>query len=288
MRALARRLLCVGGGCLFALQTATLLAQQYDPGIVLDPLQPGNINRIFARERTAEDRSYSRPTMAPQIEQRSWNQRARLAFQAGDYPLAASNWRHALIDEPGNGVSALRLAQAEFAMGNYQDAADAVQNGMTMLPYDQWGVVVKNYRELYLSNRPITNQLRALEKTRKENPDNPAARFVLGYEYLYLGYLKHAETELQKAVQLEPANEFSVKLAALATAATIATQAGAGFAGHGGESVGGAGLESGSRRECGARWQSRVAAKENAGATVRSATDQSARLTRNRGDAVRQ
>jgi len=227
MRGFMRRLLSVAGVSLVALQAATLFAQQYNPGIVLDPLQPGNINRIFARERAEAERNYSQSHVIPQVEQLMYGQLARRAFQAGDYPLAASNWRHALIDEPGNGLAALRLAQAEFAMGNYQDAADAVQTGMTALPYDQWGVVVKNYRELYPSNLPITNQLRALEKARKDNPDNATARFLLGYQYLYLGYPKHAETELQKAVELEPANEFSQKLAAISKAATIATQAGA-------------------------------------------------------------
>lgn len=227
MRAHARPVLAIACAAFFALQTATLSAQQYNSGIVLDPLQPGNIDRIFARERAAADSYSSRSYRPQQVETLSYSQRARRAFTAGDYPLAASNWRHALIDESGNGLAALRLAQAEFALGNYQDAADAVQSGMTMLPYDQWGVVVKNYRELYASNLPITNQLRALERARKENPDNPAARFLLGYQYLYLGYPKHAETELQKAVELEPANEFAIKLAAIAKAATIATPVGA-------------------------------------------------------------
>jgi tetratricopeptide (TPR) repeat protein len=227
MRAMLRRFVAIAGVTLVCVPATTLFAQQYNPGIVLDPLQPGNINRIFARERAEAESNYPQSHIVPQAEQFTYSQRARRAFQAGDYPLAASNWRHALIDEPGNGIAALRLAQAEFAMGNYQDATDAVQTGMTTLPYDQWGIVVKNYREFYPSNVPITNQLRALEKARKENPDNPAARFLLGYQYLYLGYPKHAETELQKAVELEPANEFSQKLAAVAKAATIAMQAGA-------------------------------------------------------------
>src|SRR5207253_2018170 len=71
------------------------------------------------------------------------------AFDAGDYAEAARAWRHALLDDPQNGTLVMMLAQALFAAGQYEEAAGATQQAMQMLPQDQWGVVVKNYTELY-------------------------------------------------------------------------------------------------------------------------------------------
>ena len=48
---------------------------------------------------------------------------------------------------------------------------------MQMLPEDQWGVVVSNYRELYPKVGNYTDQLRALEKQMKDKPDSAALRF---------------------------------------------------------------------------------------------------------------
>ncbi|HEY2841332.1 MAG TPA: hypothetical protein VGJ26_19400 [Pirellulales bacterium] len=204
-------------------QTSLVSAQQYNRGIVLDPRQTGNIDRIFQQERDEAQRMNSRPSVDAEPEQFSWNQRATRAFRAGNYAVADNNWRHALVDEPQDGIFTLRLAQTQFALANYGDAAGSIQKAMTLLPYEYWGVVVKNYKDLYPNNLAFTTQLRALEKARKENPLDPAPRFLLGYQYLYLGFPKQAEIELQKAVELDPENEFSKKLAAVASAAAIAT-----------------------------------------------------------------
>ena len=69
---------------------------------------------------------------------------------------------------------------------------------MSMLPQDQWGVVVKNYTELYPNVQNYTDQLRALEKARNDNTSNPALRFLLGFQYNYLGYPAQAAGELRK------------------------------------------------------------------------------------------
>ena len=75
---------------------------------------------------------------------------------------------------------------------------------MMLLPQDQWGVVVKNYKELYTSNATYTAQLRALEKASNAKPDDPGMRFLLGFHYNYLGYPTQAARELEKVVQLCP------------------------------------------------------------------------------------
>ncbi|MBX9791712.1 MAG: hypothetical protein K2Y37_22550 [Pirellulales bacterium] len=188
-------------------------AQQYGPGVVLDPNTLGNLNLIFEREQVHYEGEVRRATADLP---RSWNDLALRAFRAGEYAAAANAWRHALVDEPRTGAYALRLAQAEFAAGNYVNAAEAIHLAMSLLPESQWGEVVKNYRQLYARSRTFSNQMRELEQARNENPADAAMRFVLGYQYLYLGYPEQALKQLNKATELAPDDLLARYLAAVA------------------------------------------------------------------------
>jgi tetratricopeptide (TPR) repeat protein len=133
-------------------------------------------------------------------------------FKAGSYDNAVRDWRHALLDDPSNGTLVLMFAQALFATGKFDEAAGAVQQGLAMLPQDQWGVVVKNYTELYPKVGEYTKQLRVLEKAVKDQPDSPALRFLVGYHYGYLGYPQDAMKQLEKAKALAPQDVLTSKL----------------------------------------------------------------------------
>lgn len=133
-------------------------------------------------------------------------------FKAGDYKGAVYAWRHALVDDPQNGVLMMMLAQGLFATGSYDEAAGAVQQAMQLLPENQWGVVVSNYKELYGKIGDYTSQLRALEKAVKAAPDDPGLRFLLGFHYGYLGYPKDAVKQLDKVLQEAPADQLAKKL----------------------------------------------------------------------------
>jgi tetratricopeptide (TPR) repeat protein len=132
-------------------------------------------------------------------------------FKAGNYAAAEHDWRHALVDDPNNGALVMLLAQAMFANGKFDEAAGAVQRGMQMVPPDKWGAVVTNYAELYRGNQDYTDQLRRLEAARLATA-SPALQFLLGYHYGYLGYPKHAITELDKAMKLAPQDQAAQKL----------------------------------------------------------------------------
>ena len=138
-------------------------------------------------------------------------------FKLGNYAAAESDWRHALVDDPNNAPLVMLLAQALFANGKFDEAAGAVQRGMQMLPSDKWGTVVANYAELYRGNQDYTDQLRKLESARLAT-SSPALQFLLGYHYGYLGYPKHATTELDKAIKLAPQDQASQKLRAVMAA----------------------------------------------------------------------
>lgn len=134
------------------------------------------------------------------------------AFKRGEYKPAARAFRHALVDDPQNGTLVLLLAQALFADANFDEAAGAVQQALLMLPPDQWGVVVKNYTDLYPNIGSYADQLKVLEKARTEKPEAPALRLLLGYHYGYLGYPDQATKELDKLIALAPKDELAKKL----------------------------------------------------------------------------
>lgn len=137
---------------------------------------------------------------------------AEVNFKAGRYDAAARDYRHALVDDPQNPGVLMLLGQTAFAVGQYNEAAGATEMGMKSLPPDKWGSVLTNYQQLYPDQNKFTEQLRALEKARNEKPSDPALRFVLGYEYYYLGFTKEAFRELDKAIQLQPKDPFARQL----------------------------------------------------------------------------
>ena len=167
---------------------------------VIQP-QPNDVENNFAADK--KDPSELGQDFATQGEQE---------FRVGKYEAAVRSWRHSLVDEPGNGGVMMLMAQALFATGKYDEAAGAVQLGMQMLPVEKWGVVVEHYKELYAKIGDYTTQLRVLEKSRNEHPDDPALRFLLGYHYSFLGYPKEGLKQLDKCRELAPKDELAQKL----------------------------------------------------------------------------
>jgi tetratricopeptide (TPR) repeat protein len=152
------------------------------------------------------------PAAVPASDAQVFAEKGENDFKRGDYKAAVYAWRHALLDDPQNGVLLMMLAQGLFATGKFDEAAGATQQAMALLSDDQWGVVVSNYRELYGRAGDYTTQLRALEKTIRENPDDPGTRFLLGFHYGYLGYASHAVKQLDKTLKLEPKDDLAQQL----------------------------------------------------------------------------
>jgi Tfp pilus assembly protein PilF len=151
-------------------------------------------------------------------------QQGEMEFKARDYKAAVKSWRHALVDDPQNGVIVLMLGQALFADGQFDEAAGTVQQGLSLLPDDQLGVVVSNYKELYSSVQDYTNQLRALEKAAKAEPDEPGKLFLLGYHYGYLGYPANALKKLDQLLKVAPEDQMAHRLRDLMAAKTPAPE----------------------------------------------------------------
>jgi hypothetical protein len=133
-------------------------------------------------------------------------------FRAGKYDAAIGAFRHALVDEPNNAGLMMMTGQALFQTGKFTQAAAATELAMGALPEDKWGAVVQNYTQLYGNIGDFTNELKTLEAAVKAKPDDPALRFLLGFQYGYLNYPKQAVDELGKAVELEGRDPAARKL----------------------------------------------------------------------------
>ena len=134
------------------------------------------------------------------------------AFRAGDYPAAIEDWNSVLACDSCNPVLVMMLAQAYFAAGDYRGAAAATQAAMQELPQDRWGVVVSNRNELYCNPKSYSFQLQQLENAVNDHPNDPAQRFLLAFQYAYLGYPQAAVGQLDKVIELEPRDEMAVHL----------------------------------------------------------------------------
>ena len=135
------------------------------------------------------------------------------AFRAADYAGAAYAWRHAVVDHPDNAVVTLRLGQALFAMARFDEAASVTHEAMRRFPKETWGVVISDdYAELCSNVEDYTRQLRVLEKTINEKPDDPTLRFLVGFHYAHLGYPQQAIGQLNQAVKRAPGDEMAKQL----------------------------------------------------------------------------
>jgi tetratricopeptide (TPR) repeat protein len=173
----------------------------------------GGDDRPFAGPSYASQPAREEAAQAQLEEARRFSAHGQAAFRAGDYDVAARSWQHALVEDPNSGALALLLGQAWFAAGRFNEAAGAVEHGMSLLPQDEWGMVVGNYAGLYRGNQEYTVQLRALETASKnKKTDSAAVRFLLGYPYAYLGYPQDGARELEKMLTMEPKDELAKKM----------------------------------------------------------------------------
>jgi tetratricopeptide (TPR) repeat protein len=106
----------------------------------------------------------------------------------------------------------LRLAQALFAAGEYDEAAGATQQALMLLPEEKWQPELSNTTKLYANPQDYKDQLKGLERAVKENPDDPALRFELGFQYGFSGRRAEALRELDKLLQIAPQDQLGRRL----------------------------------------------------------------------------
>jgi hypothetical protein len=125
---------------------------------------------------------------------------AREAFKKGDYTTALQLNERAIQTFPKDPVLHEFAALNFFAMGDYNRAAAVLNSLLAAAPGMDWTTM----ESFYPDSDTYTKQLRALEARCRENHDDAAAAFVLGYHYLVLGYNDAATKAMKRVVDLKP------------------------------------------------------------------------------------
>jgi hypothetical protein len=133
---------------------------------------------------------------------------ARQDFYAANYPRALMDINQAVRDMPGNPDVHAFHALIYFAMADYDRAAAVAHTVLEAGPGWDWEIL----QSFYPSPDVYTNQLRALEHTTGDHPNNPASRFLLAYQYLMLGHFTAANHQLARVVALEPRDKLAAAI----------------------------------------------------------------------------
>lgn len=132
----------------------------------------------------------------------------RQLFLKGDYRGALAKYDAAIPNLKDDPVVHELRALALFALGDYHEAAATLNALLAVAPGMDWSSMRNQYPDV----ATYTKHLRALESYLRENPNDAAARFVLGYHYLVTNYPDAAAKQFQKVVELEPRDAVAKKL----------------------------------------------------------------------------
>lgn len=150
----------------------------------------------------------------------SYRRAAESSFRSHHYDDAIGWAKRAAREMPRDGRLFLLLSQAHLAVGEYRDAAGAARLGMSLLPAEDWGYVVENFRHYY-HDADYVAQVGRLRRFLDENPDHADGHFLLGYHWVFLGYSEAVKREayfvaanrdLSKAAELNPRDEWANRL----------------------------------------------------------------------------
>lgn len=127
--------------------------------------------------------------------------RAERAFRSGDYGKAARFASLAVSLDESNGKLVLFASQSHFANGEYREAAETLAVAIAILPADDLGFVIENFRLFYGQNDFVA-QTRALSEYLQQSPEDGSAWMLRGYQYGALGYPDAASMDLDRARSL--------------------------------------------------------------------------------------
>ena len=134
---------------------------------------------------------------------------AREAFKQGNYAQAIQLDQQALGQTPNDPTLHEFLALAQFATGQYDQAASPLFAVLSIGPGWNWTTLIGNYADANV----YTEQIRALEAFVKQDPQSAPAHFVLGYHYLCQGHNDAAAKQYEEAARLQPSDKLSAQLA---------------------------------------------------------------------------
>jgi tetratricopeptide (TPR) repeat protein len=171
-----------------------------------DYSQPVVVNNYITSDSTSNGAdayasNSTAPRVAPQAEESFSDFDVGLdSFKNGDYAAALASFDAALRKNGGDPVVHEVRALTLFALGNYNEAAVALNSLLASAPGMDWTTL----SSMYSDTDVYTGQLRKLEAYCKANPKNPASAFVLAYHYLVTGSKDSAVRALRVVVENQP------------------------------------------------------------------------------------
>lgn len=136
------------------------------------------------------------------------------AFKQNDYDAALDIINKGISQYPTDSVLHEFRALVLFARGDYQQAAATIHSVLAIGPGWDWTTLSSMYANIAL----YTNQLRALEGSVREHPQDGASRFLLGYHYMSGAHTAAAATQFQHVVTLIPGDRVAADLARMLSA----------------------------------------------------------------------
>ncbi len=134
---------------------------------------------------------------------------ASRTFRRGDSQGALTLIEQVPPQAPKRPLAELLKSHALFAIGEFEESANALRIALAQLPPQKWGLIMKSFRDYYPNTDRYTEQLRALEAFVAREPRSAAGRFLLGYHYGYLGYAPEAAAELHQVLLLSPGDNLT-------------------------------------------------------------------------------
>src|SRR5262249_29679007 len=135
---------------------------------------------------------------------------ARESFKAGDYARALTLTDQALVPTPNDPILHEFRALVLFALKRYKEAAAADYAVLTAGPGWNWATMVGLYPDV----ETYIKQVRELEASLRQKPNDAAGRFLLAYHYMVQGHKEAAANEFQTVVRLETKDQLSARFAA--------------------------------------------------------------------------
>jgi hypothetical protein len=124
------------------------------------------------------------------------------AFAAQQYGRAAERFRRALIADD-QATAHFLLAQAEFTLGKYFEAVDAIHAGLKLDP--TWPSSSFRPQDLYApGGDDFAEQMQRLQNALARHPDDPVLLFLYAYQLWFDGRRNEALPLFQRAAAVSP------------------------------------------------------------------------------------
>jgi tetratricopeptide (TPR) repeat protein len=167
----------------------------YSSDVPLDPVTQARLRAGAEQQRAAAP--------APQTFADTRFDEGVKSFEAGDYAIAAMKFDEAMRLSPQDMILPFAYAQALFAGGQYDKAADVLREALRNVSPDKEGVFFP--RGLYANDDVLFAQVEKLVDQVDRAENDADLQLLLGYQLLGIGETGYARETLEQAAQ-QPAN----------------------------------------------------------------------------------